>query len=280
MTVLALGGRADVPHGPVRAVAGTAYRYALSLLQRLDPSRLALHSTPWEGTVALACVYRAAGVPVVRELLGQLPGHADVRLWSLDGLVPDDLRPVTRGTGPGSRPVLLNRLVSDCDADLLVLCDDDVRLSIGDLGALFDAGGRCGLDVYQPAHLASSHASWEFVRRRQLTFARETELVEQGPLLVLTRTGQAVVLPLPEDEGMTWGVELRWGVRARQLGASMGIVDAVAVQHLYPAGRSYDRVVEEERLRDALHRHGLASLDDAQVVRRRVGVRQAWALRR
>lgn len=280
MSLLTHGDREEAPHGPVRAAAGSAYRHSVSLLQRLDPSRVVLCRTPWDGTVALACVYRATGVPVVHDLLRQLPTDAQVRLWSLDGVVPDDLRPLTRGTGPGNRAVLLNRLVVDCDADVLVLADDDVQVVIGDLGALFDAGRRCGLDLYQPGHLASSHASWDFVRRCPLTFARRTDFVEQGPLLVLTRTGQAIALPLPEEEGMTWGVELRWWARARQLDAGIGIVDAVAVRHLHPAGRSYDRVVEQARLTEELHRHGLGSLDEIQVVRRRVGLREAWALRR
>lgn len=273
-------GAREGSHGPVRAAAGVAYRRAVAVLQRLDPSQLALRRTPWAGTVTLACVYRGGAAPVVRELLAQLPAGADVRLWSLDGQVPPDLQAVTRGAGPGNRAVLLNGLVAGCDADLVVLVDDDVRVVVGDLGALFEAGRQCGLDLFQPAHLASSHASWEFVRRRPLTYVRETDFVEQGPLLVLTRTGQAIALPLPEQEGMTWGVELRWWTRARELGARIGIVDAVAVRHLHPAAHSYDRGAEQERLDHELRLHGLTSLQQIQVVHRRVGVREARSLLR
>jgi hypothetical protein len=237
--------------------------------------RLALRDAPAGTSIALACVYRPRNAHVVRALLAQLPSQAQVALWCLQGDAPDDLAGVTVGSGPGSRSTLLNRLVAGLPerTDALVLADDDVRFAVGSLCSLVDAGRRLGLDVYQPGHLASSCASWDYVRRRRWTFARVGDFVEQGPLLVLSPLGREVVLPLPEDVGMSWGVEVRWWQRAAQLDARLGIVDAVAVRHLSPAAGDYDRVEQERTLQAELARAGLHSLEQLHVVRRRVGLR-------
>jgi hypothetical protein len=249
----------------------------VGLAQHLDPVRLALRQPRGGVSIALVCVYRTRNAPVVRALLAQLPGSAQVRLWCLDGAAPADLAQATVGSGAGNRPVLLNRLVAALSGtpDALVLADDDVRFCIGDLPRLVEAGGWLGLDVYAPAHLASSHASWDFVRRRRWTFGRVTDFVEQGPLLVLSPRGRDVVLPLPEDIGMSWGVEVRWCLRARELGARLGLVDAVAVRHLSPAAGAYDRSEQEQTLQAELGRAGLASLEELHVVHERVDVRHA-----
>jgi hypothetical protein len=269
------------PFGSARAGLGAAYRRAVALVQHADPVRLALRPAPAGTAIGLACVYRARNAPVVRGLLAQLPSSASVALWCLDGPSPQDLVDRTLGSGPGTRSALLNRLVATLPAslDALVLTDDDVRFSIGDLPRLVDAGRRLRLDVYAPAHLASSHAGWDFVRRRRGTFGRVTDFVEQGPLLVLSPRGREVVLPLPEDIGMSWGVEVRWWQEARARGARLGLVDAVAVRHLSPAAGAYDRQEQERTLQAELRRGGLSSLEQLHVVRERVGLARALRLR-
>lgn len=268
------------PLGQARTLASAAYRQGVAALQHLDPTRLLLSGASPSGTVLLACVYRRPGIEVVRALLRQLPADAAVRLWSLDGDVPPDLAPVTAGIGAGSRSALLNRLVDGADPDLLVLADDDVRFVIGDLRQLLAVGQRLQLDLFQPAHLASSHANFDFVRRRSGTFARVTEFVEQGPLVVVTRAGRQVVLPLPDDAGMAWGVEAEWSARARERQLRLGVVDAVAMRHLSPAAGAYDRESAEAALAARLATHGLTSLEQLHVVRRRYGLLPTLRTRR
>ena len=263
-----------------RASIGRGLRLAVAALQRADPTRLLLRPAEPAGDVLLACVYRAGGAAEVRALLVGLPEPAQVRLWSLDGHVPQDLERHTVGRGPGNRSALLNRLVAGTSAQTVVLVDDDVRFAVGGLAALLDAGRRLRLDVFQPAHLASSFASWDFVRRRSGVFGRETGFVEIGPLLVLTGPGRDLVLPLPEDDGMSWGLEVRWAARARATGVRLGIIDAVAVEHLVAPARSYDRPAEQARLDALLAEQGLVSMEQLHVVYRRVGVLGALRLPR
>lgn len=261
---------ADGGHGPLRAVAGRVYRGTVAVLQRADPTRLALRRPPPGTSVLLACVYRGRNAGTVRALLAGLPPGTEVRLWSLDGAVPADLAPLTAGQGPGDRTTHLNRLVAGASADAVVLVDDDVRFAVGSLAQLVDAGLRLDLDVYQPAHLASSYAGWDFVRRRSGVFARLTDFVEQGPLLVLSRRGAQELLPFPADDGMSWGVEVTWWAQARETSLRLGIVDAVAVRHLAPAAGAYDRPLEQQRLERRLAEHGLTSLEQLHVVRERL----------
>jgi hypothetical protein len=227
--------------------------------------------------VAVVGVYRARHVGVVRALLAGAPLEWVVRLWSLDPDPPPDLAGITAGIGPGTRFALLNQLAEgvpvDDRRDGLVLTDDDVRFDVGDLGRLVEAGQRLGLDLYQPGHQATTIGSWTFVRRRPLTFGRETRFVEQGPLLVLSAAAQRVLLPLPEDLGMAWGVEARWSAACARAGLRQGIVDAVGVRHLGAVAAAYDRAGQEAQLARELQAAGLADLTDLQQTVARVGVR-------
>lgn len=240
-------------------------RRAWDAAQRVDPSRLVLPRQPEVGAVAIACVYRGRNAAVVQALLAAVPS-ASVRLWSLDGVVPDPLRDATVGTGPGSRLALLDRLAADVPPHErnhgLVLADDDVRLVVGDLAQLLAVGRRAGFDLYQPAHVATSHASWAFNRRRALVAWRQVDYVEQGPLVVLSASAQRALLPLPDDLDMGWGVEVRWWQAARAAGLRLGIVDAVAMRHLTAAGGAYDRLAQESVLATEVTAGGLADITE------------------
>jgi GT2 family glycosyltransferase len=242
-------------------------------MQRVDPVRFTLGGAPPGLRVAVACVYRGKNADNLRSLLSSMPDQTVVRLWSLDGDVPDDLASVTIGTGPGHRFGLMNRLVSDIEPDArrdaLLLVDDDVRFMVGDAVRLVVAARRSGFDLYQPAHTATSHANWRFVRRRALTFSRRTNFVEQGPLVGLSSRAQQVLLPLPEDLGMGWGVEIRWWAAALKHGLVQGIVDAAAIEHLGVTAQDYDRGPQEHSLANELRMAGLTDINVLQQTVRR-----------
>jgi hypothetical protein len=62
---------------------------------------------------------------------------------------------------------------------------------------------------------------------------------------------------------MGWGRELEWSDLASD-GLRLGIVDAVAVRHLRPAGKSYDWKQQHERMAALLADRGYTRLQDAQ----------------
>lgn len=245
---------------PMRAAART-------LLDVADPSRFVRASEVGE-RVGFACVYRERNAELVRRLVVGLPAGAEVRLWSLDD-VPSALAGATIGRGPGTRFELLNRLIASIPLaarkDALVLCDDDVRFVAGDVRRLVALGRSLGLDVFQPAHARTSFMSLStaaLVRKRPLVLGRSTTFVEQGPVLVLDAGAQQALLPLPEDVGMAWGIEVRWARQAPQL--RFGIVDATPIRHMAPPAAGYDTTAEIQRLEAELLASGVTSLDDVQ----------------
>jgi hypothetical protein len=243
-------------------------RAALERVQSLDPSRTALPRRTGRALPAgLVCVYRSRNAAVVSSLLAGLPSGVTVRLWCLD-TPPAALQDLTVGSGPGTRFALLNALVETIPAPDrvagLVLCDDDYVFRVGSLEQLLRTGPAFGLDVWQPGHSASSWVSYPFVRRRANTFLRRTTFVEQGPVVVLSARAQELLLPLPEDLGMGWGVEVRWTdtAAAHQLG--MAIVDAASIRHLSPPGVAYDRAAESAQLAATLAAGSRARVEDLQ----------------
>jgi len=251
--------------------------------QRLDPSRFGLAGAGREdGPVAFVAVYRLRHAHRVVDLVQQLGPHVTVRLWSLDEPA-DSLATWTVGVGPGTRFQLLNRLIATIPEPLrrrgLIVSDDDYGFTVGGLAELVAAGPLLDLDVWQPAHGRTSFANFAFLRRRAGVVIRQTTFVEQGPVLVLSARAQGVLLPLPEDIGMGWGVEVRWAPLVAQHGLRLGIVDALAIRHLPPTG-GYDRDVEAAQLRALLDEAGLEAVEDLQQEVSRVGLRAVVRLRR
>lgn len=259
----------------LRRRLGAVRRAVIESLQRLDPSRAGLSLLADGAGVAVIGVYRTANVGRVCAALRDLPDGVEVRLWALDAVAPA-LAAATAGHGPGIRCALLNRLIRTLPpgaaARALVLLDDDVEFVVGDLGRLVATGDLHQLDLWQPAHTATSHASFGFVRRRWLSVVRTTSFVEQGPVVVLSDRAQQALLPLPEDLGMAWGVEMRWATSAERAGLRLGILDAAGLRHVTPGGAAYDRDEQEQVLAAELASAGLFHITDAHRELGRVSV--------
>lgn len=246
----------------VRALAGVP----LGRLARVVGHRAAPASTVDLRDVLVIGVYRARNARVVADLVGPVVGAGgDVRLWALDAPAPE-VAALTRGSGPGPKFRLLNRLVGPVDAGSaawIVVIDDDVRFVGAGLADFLAVADRAGLDLAQPAHTERSFRTNPLVLRRPLAIARRTTFVEIGPVFAVRRPAAASVVPFPEEHEMGWGLELEWWDLGRR-GARLGIVDAVPVRHLTAAGAAYERAAEQARLDDALRARGLGGLGDAQ----------------
>ncbi len=146
----------------------------------------------------------------------------------------------------------LDALLSENPAeghDWLLVVDDDVILPTGFLDAFVFLAETFSLRLAQPAQRAGSHAAWQVTRRRAGSVARETGLVEIGPVVGLHRTTFELLLPFPELR-TGWGLDLHWSALAHARGWRIGVLDAIPVLHnLRPIARSYDRdtAIEEAR---------------------------------
>lgn len=261
------------------AVGARRARTALLVAaDRLSPAALLpVPRTDGVGSVGFVCIYRRRNASTLRALLADLPAGTAARLWALDEPVPE-LASLTIGSGPGGRLELLNRIVATLPpgADHLVLADDDVELVNGDIERLLRVGAAAGFDLYQPAHAPRSANAFAFARRRPLLLARESRFVEQGPVVVMSRHAQDVLLPLPGELGMGWGVEVRWSRLAQQHGLRLGIVDAVGLRHHQGGAHPYDTGKELAQLEREVAAAGLTDLRELQVTVRRVGAVRLW----
>jgi hypothetical protein len=246
----------DRPHGFTQF--GVMASRALEHLRPPVPRRL----TARPPEISVVGVYRRRNADVLARLLEGVPPDR-VHLWALDEAAPA-LAPMTAGTGPGTRFVLLNRLAPRCPPGWLVIADDDVELDGANLPAVAALARAAHLDVAQPAHARDSHLSWSVTRRRLTTIARRTRFVEQGPLMVLGPHGRAELLPFPEDRGMGWGVEAVW---ARIDHLRFGVLDAAAMRHVTPVQPSgnYDVAAEWAQAERLLAVNGFASFAEVQV---------------
>lgn len=211
----------------------------------------------------LLCIYRARNATTVTGLLEQArEAHSAVALWALDEVHPD-LRSDTVGCGAGAKFELCNRLLASVPRPAeLVVADDDVALD-GALDRLLDIAARARLDLCQPAHAEDSIYSHDVTARHPDVIARLTRFVEIGPLFCVRGRGLDRVLPFPKRIGMGWGLDVRWARLARR-GLRLGVVDAVAMRHLEPAGVAYPSAGEARRLRWELRRSFISSTQELQ----------------
>lgn len=234
--------------------------------------------TSTEPFVSLIGVYRRPNVPYVGELVGvALERGWPTAWWALEVVEPE-LADVTVGVGQGTRLSLLNELAEHVpNHGYLVVSDDDVMFTRGNLDSLVALCDRARLDLAQPARsddnvrfeLNVAHA---ITRARRLSRVRLTTFVETGPLVVVGPRWRDRILPFPEERGMGWGVELDWHELWKG-GCVLGIVDDVRIAHLGDPGSEYDAGVEAARIHEELARRRYEGWKDLQ---RTVGVWRPW----
>lgn len=207
-------------------------------------------------------VYRRRNVARVLQLLEPAIARGwTAAWWALDGTDPalDDF---TVGQGSGERFPLLNRTLalSGPATCWTVIADDDVRFRRRDVVEFLRLCQRAGLDLAQPARARGTDVSHAITVAARLARARSTTFVECGPLFAVGPRCRDLVLPLPDDRGMGWGVELDW-FDLIDSGCRLGIVDAAVIEHVGKAGDEYDTAELFGRLRSDLDARGARDLE-------------------
>ena len=195
------------------------------------------------GKVLILMVYRANNVRLVQAILREVGPGADVRLWALDEVAPD-LAGQTVGCGPGTRFAHFNFLYRSKGIEegaWVVLADDDALFVKGSLTETIALMDRAGFALAQPSHSVLGWWTSLFNVARPFSLARDTNYVEQGPIVIIESSFAKEILPLPEDNDMGWGIEAEW-YQAKQGRFRIGVIDACRVAHWsrnatsYPAG--------------------------------------------
>ena len=212
-------------------------------------------------------IYRARNVRLVKELLRHVDPRADVRLWALDEVAPE-LSEHTVGSGPGTRFSNLNRLYLARpvnESAWLVVADDDVLFVRGSLAQSIRVMRQAGFSLAQPGQSWLGWWTSLFNVAKPLLVARETDYVEQGPLLIVEPTFVQHVFPLPDKNDMGWGVEAEW-YRAKEGRFRVGVIDSCRVVHWDRSATTYPTAPEMVAMKNRLARSGVDSVWQLQRV--------------
>lgn len=136
------------------------------------------------------------------------------------------------------------------DPDWLLIIDDDVTVRRGFLDDALELCARLDFALAQPAQTRFSNANWRLTKQRFLTIARETDFVEIGPVTLIRRDAQKLLLPFPADLRYGWGLDFHWAHIMKDAGLRLGVLDALAVVHAsrkVASTYSWDAAQEEGR---------------------------------
>ena len=154
-----------------------------------------------------------------------------------------------------SKYSLVNTLLKAGDFqnfDYIIMTDDDIHLKRNFLPTFLAHQIQLGFAVAQPARAWHSYFDLSFPLRRPWLRARQTRFVECGPLVSMRADAASLLLPFDEAAPM-WGLDLTWPTVIEANDLTMGIVDALSVDHsLRPQGKTYSRIQEQEAMEQFL----------------------------
>ena len=212
-------------------------------------------------------VYRAKNLRLVQTFLHGLGQDADVRLWALDEVVPE-LAHITLGSGSGLRFVNLNALYDAKPVGAgtwVVIADDDFLFIKGGVARSIELMKRAGFSLAQPGQSLLGWWSILFNVSRPLMMARDTNYVEQGPIIIADPSFASKIFPLPEEDDMGWGIEAEW-FRMKKDHLRIGIIDACRVVHFNHNAVSYPVGPELQKMSERLTSAGINNMWQLQSV--------------
>jgi hypothetical protein len=118
---------------------------------------------------------------------------------------------------------------------------------------------HAGFAFAQPSQSTLGWWTDMFSVSRPLVIARDTNYVEQGPLIIADSVFSKMILPLPESDDMGWGIEAEW-YRLNEGRLRMGIIDSCRVVHCSKTGTAYPIGPEVKRMDERLFASEIDSL--------------------
>jgi hypothetical protein len=186
-------------------------------------------------------------VPVMTVLLAatQVPGReADLAqvIKRISAATRHDVTVAVTQMAPLGKFDNINRAIAGHDLtkyDWLLIVDDDILVPDRFLDLLLYFAHAHDLKLAQPAHRFLSYSTFAINERHWASLARRTGYVECGPVTLMHRDTFRDLVPFPSLR-WAWGLDVLWADMANHRGWKMGVIDAVAIRHLRPAGTSYD----------------------------------------
>lgn len=202
--------------------------------------------------VVVVGIYRDAQpiLSVVEELRASRH-DVEFRLGAMGDIPPELADVTTHGHMSAGKFQNLNVLIEGMGSpEWLLIIDDDVLVRRGFLDAAVELCQRLDLALAQPAQTRFSNANWRLTKQRLLTVARQTRFVEIGPVTLIRKDAQRLLLPFPADLRFGWGLDFHWAHIIESAGLRLGVLDALAVVHAsrkVASTYSWDAAQEEGR---------------------------------
>lgn len=250
-------------------VIQTVRRKALSAAKRANKYLPLPFLEKSDAPVVAVCAYRSKNAHFVETMIGQLPSRTDVRLHALDS-IPPSLADKTVGQGKLLRTDALKSLLESSpipEDGWVVIFDDDATFARSAPSKFLDIAKSAGLDLAGPAIEVGQPFSHDHTQVRPASVARTVQFVEIGPVVAMSPRAVQVLLPLPEDFGMGWGLDVEW---TQAPNITRGYVDATPILHHGKVGASYNSEVERKRLEEILESYGLQTITEL------LGWKQSW----
>src|SRR5439155_1423176 len=147
--------------------------------------------------------------------------------------------------------------------EYVLAIDDDVVLPDGFLDQFLAVQRQLGFALAQPARTGNSYIDHPIVEQQWGVLARRTLFVEIGPAVSFHRSCFDLVFPFDLTSPMGWGYENRWAYLLSQRGLTMGIIDALPVDHSLRKPVAHYDWSEADRQRSVyLKRHKHLPLDE------------------
>ncbi|MDQ1445957.1 MAG: hypothetical protein QOI20_2421 [Acidimicrobiaceae bacterium] len=196
---------------------------------------------PGHGEVLVVGVYVATKPNYADDIVAVIDAtehHHVTQVWASLGAAPptDRLAEHTGAVVMERRPKfqIANELLATVDLDrfeYIVLVDDDLALPHGFIDHLLGWQRWMGYALAQPSRTARSFTDHRIVEQQRGSVARRTRFVEIGPVTSFHRSVFPLLLPFDLTSPMGWGYENIWTHQVETAGLTMGIIDAVPVDH-------------------------------------------------
>jgi glycosyltransferase involved in cell wall biosynthesis len=161
---------------------------------------------------------------------------------------------------------LVNNLLAREDLSryqYVMLVDDDIVFPRGFVDRFVALQRHLGFGLAQPARTSRSFIDHPIVEQQRGSIARQTLFVEIGPVVSFHRSVFDLVFPFDLTSPMGWGYENVWSARLTSQGLTMGIIDAVPVDHSLRPPVAHYRWADADQGRTALLRkHDAPPIDE------------------
>lgn len=140
--------------------------------------------------------------------------------------------------------------------DYLFITDDDIILPFEFLDQFLYLQANLDFAIAQPSRTLNSKCFYSMTFQHKGVVARQTLLIDSGPLVSFHRSIYSHVIPFDLSSPMGWGYENIWAYLVQKQGMKMGLIDNTPVDHsIRDLNQYYDEVENDKKRIELLSRH-------------------------